>query len=190
MGPPPSRSLVLILFGCALLTAAGMGWFLAKRSVVAPAAEPVQGASQRRPPEKRVVHLYFGDHQGRYLKAEQRVMALPQDDVRRSRMLMESLFAGPQKDGSRTFPEGTRLRSCFITEGGTAYVVLEQEPLCRHPGGVETELLSIYSIVNTLVLNLETVRSVKLLIGGHEAATLAGHVDLRHAFKADMLWIR
>jgi hypothetical protein len=50
--------------------------------------------------------------------------------------------------------------------------------------------MTIYSIVDTLVLNLEQVRQVKFLIGGQEAATLAGHVDLSRPFKADMLWIR
>ena len=51
-------------------------------------------------------------------------------------------------------------------------------------------MLTIYSIVNTLVLNMEEIRWVKLLIGGQEAATLAGHVDLSHLFNADMLWVR
>jgi spore germination protein GerM len=180
----------LILFGCALCIAAGIGWFLAKQSVESPHTNPVDVAIQQKAPGKERVHLYFGDLQGRYLRAEQRVMDLPEDAVRRGRLLVSSLFSGPQAGGSRTFPEKTRLRSFFITADGTAYVDLEQDPLKRHPGGVETELLSIYSIVNTLVLNVEIIRSVKLLIGGQEAATLAGHVDLRHAFKADMLWIR
>ena len=190
MGLFPPRPLVLILFGCALFVAAGAGWFLAKQSAVAPHPDPIDAAEAPRASGKAQVHLYFGDMRGRFLKAEQRVMDLPEDSVRRGRRLVAALFSGPRNGGSRTFPQDARLRSFYITADGTAYVDLEQEPLNGHPGGVETELLSIYSIVNTLVLNVEAIRSVKLLIGGQEAATLAGHVDLRHAFKADMLWIR
>jgi spore germination protein GerM len=190
MGPPPSRSLYLVLFGVAVVIAAGMGWFLAKQSVESPPPVPAGEATTYKSQVKGPAHLYFGDPMGRYLSAEQRVMDLPTDGVSRARLLLASLFSGPQAGGSRTFPEGTRLRSLFITPEGTAFADLEKEPLSRHPGGVETELLSIYSIVNTLVLNVEAVRSVKILIGGQEAATLAGHVDLQHAFKADMLWIR
>ena len=184
------RSLYLILFGCALLVAAGAGWFMAKQSAESPGIETRDAALQPGVPGKKLVHLYFGGLQGRFLRAEQRVMDLPEDPVRQGRLLVEALFSGPKTGGSRTFPKDTRLRSFFIAADGTAYVDIEKEALGRHPGGVETELLSIYSVVNTLVLNQETIRSVKLLIGGQEAATLAGHVDLRHAFKADMLWIR
>jgi spore germination protein GerM len=190
MGRLPSRSLLLILFGCAVFFAAGTGWFITKHSTEMPSAEPNGAAPQRKGPGLELVHLYFSDSQGRYLKAEQRMMELPQDAARRGRRLVAALLSGPQGGGSRTLPEGTRLRSFYVTKDGVAYIDLEPEMLSHHPGGVETELLSIYSLVNTLVLNVEPIRSVKLLIGGQDAATLAGHVDLRHAFKADMMWIR
>ena len=73
---------------------------------------------------------------------------------------------------------------------GVAFIDFESEAFDNHPGGVESELLSIYSIVNTLVLNVDDVRSVKFLIGGKEAATLAGHVGLSHPFEADILRVR
>jgi len=190
LGRLPSRSLLLILFGCAVFSAAGTGWFLAKHSTEMPSAEPIAEAPRRKGPGLELVHLYFGDSQGRYLKAEQRKMELSQDASHRGRRLIEALLSGPQDGGSRTLPEGTRLRSFYVTKDGVAYIDLESELLSHHPGGVETELLSIYSLVNTLVLNVEPIRTVKLLIGGQDAVTLAGHVDLRHAFKADMMWIR
>jgi spore germination protein GerM len=190
MGRISSRSIGMLLLGCALIVAAGTGWFLAKRSLQSPPVVPVNGAEQQRDYVKEVVHLYFGDQQGHYLRAEQRVLDLPEDVLGRGRLLMDTLLAGPVAEGTRTLPEGSRLRSFFITADGTAYVDLEKAPLDRHPGGVETELLSIYSIVNTLVLNVDSIRAVKFLIGGQEDATLAGHVGLRHAFEANMLWIR
>ena len=79
----------------------GAGWLLAKRSIDIPPAEPVVDAGQRTVPRKEQVHLYFGDDQGRFLKAEPRVMDLPEDAVRRSRRLIESLLSGPRSGGSR-----------------------------------------------------------------------------------------
>jgi hypothetical protein len=50
--------------------------------------------------------------------------------------------------------------------------------------------MTVYSLVNSIVLNLETVEAVKILIDGQEETTLAGHIDLRNPFTANMLLIR
>ena len=60
----------------------------------------------------------------------------------------------------------------------------------NHPGGVDTELLTVYSIVNSLVLNIPEIRAVKILINGNESMTLAGHIDLQKPVSANMLLIR
>jgi hypothetical protein len=48
-----------------------------------------------------------------------------------------------------------------------------------HPGGSTNELLTIYTIVDALTLNLPAITAVQLLVDGKEVDTLAGHVDLR-----------
>jgi hypothetical protein len=78
----------------------------------------------------------------------------------------------------------------FITPAEVAYLDFAAGSFSNHPGGAGAELLSIYSIVNTLVLNVDGIRSVKFLIGGRESVTLAGHSDLRFPFEVDMMWIR
>ena len=55
---------------------------------------------------------------------------------------------------------------------------------------MQIELLTIYSIVNSLILNVPNIKAVKILINGNEAKTLAGHIDLQTAIKANMLLIR
>ena len=59
-----------------------------------------------------------------------------------------------------------------------------------HPGGIKSELLTIYSIANSLILNVPEVEAVKILVNGNETATLAGHIDLQVPLKANMLLIR
>jgi hypothetical protein len=76
-------------------------------------------------------------------------------------------------------PPGTRLRALFLTERGDAYVDLSREAVMAHTGGTLNEVLTIYTIVNALTVNLPAVRSVQILVDGKEVQTLAGHVDLR-----------
>jgi hypothetical protein len=61
--------------------------------------------------------------------------------------------------GPERFPEGSSLRD-------------------EHPGGAWTEVLAVYSLVNTLVENFSDVKQVQILIDGNESETLAGHVDI------------
>lgn len=180
----------MILLGVAVAVFAG--WWIAKQMAEAPpeqAAVSEQGPSAG-PPAKRAVHLYFSDARGRYLVAEQRVVEQPSDDIALARLLIELLIQGPNKEGSRTLPADARLRTLYVTGTGTAYIDFKEDSFAGHPGGVGGELLSIYSMVNTLVLNVEKIRSVKFLIGGREAATLVGHADLQEPFEVDMMWVR
>jgi len=72
----------------------------------------------------------------------------------------------------------------------TAYVDLSREIRDHHPGGAKQELITIYSMVNSLILNIPEIETVKILVEGKEETTLAGHVDLRFPLQANMLFMR
>lgn len=139
---------------------------------------------------RRVVHLYFSepDHSG--LTAETRELPDPGNPSELGKNIVQALIDGPEGKGERTLPASAVVRNVFVADDGTAYVDFDGKAAADHPGGVETELISIYSVVNSLVLNLEEISAVKLLIEGRESETLAGHVDLRFPFKADILLIK
>lgn len=179
----------LLIAIVALSVAATVGWFLARHTLHHPTTD--SAPSDRKTPTvvQSEVHLYFGDWQGRFLRAEQRVLDRPADDVAFGRQLVDALIQGPLASGGRTLPQEASLRGFFIASG-TAYVDFVSEAFAEHPGGVGMELLSIYSIVNTLVVNVEAIRDVQILIGGQEQLTLAGHIDLQQRFMADMMWVR
>lgn len=180
----------MAFFGVAIVVSVAVGWLLARRTVEFPHGGVAMTSHDGRPVHKRQVHLYFGDAGGRYLSAEDRVIEESADPASTARALVEALILGPAQGGTRTLPRDSGLRSVFVTLKGVAYIDFTADAFDHQPGGVETEMLTIYSIVNTLVLNMERIRWVKLLIGGREAATLAGHVDLSRPFKANMLWVR
>ncbi|MBT8340878.1 MAG: GerMN domain-containing protein [Desulfatitalea sp.] len=182
----------LPLFAVIIVVAMLAGWWMAHQSNPKPTGVE-SGESLPMPvAEERVVHLYFSDQRDEaYLVAEQRVMAPPVDDTVFGRWLVAQLVSGPQQGaGGRTLPKDALLSAFFITDKGKAIVDFASESFAAHPGGIRAELLSIYSVVNTLVMNVTSIRSVKFLIDGREAETLAGHVDLQDPFEVDMMWVR
>ncbi|HUV51306.1 MAG TPA: GerMN domain-containing protein [Anaerolineae bacterium] len=140
--------------------------------------------------DQPVVHLYFADRENRFLVAEDRAVLHYDEPAELGRIIIKELIQGPQEGLMQTIPAGINLRAFYITQDGTAYVDLTGEITEEHPGGVKSELLTIYSMVNSLILNMSEINAVRILIGGGESLTLAGHIDLRLPFKADMLLIR
>lgn len=139
---------------------------------------------------KSVVHLYFSDKENSFLLAEERMLIHADDPAEFGRTIIEALIAGPREGLMRTIPEAAALRALYVTGDGTAYVDITIAIKDAHPGGIYSEQMTIFSIVNSLVLNIPEIDAVKILIDGRESMTLAGHVDLRFPFRANMLLIR
>ncbi len=148
------------------------------------------GSAEVNYPEKAQVNLYFADDQNVYLMAEPRSVSRPPDTAGFGRVIIESLIKGPRGELIRTIPEESSLKAFYVAKDGAAYVDFTAEIRDRHPGGSSSELMTIYSIVNSLVMNIPEIRSVKILIDGQESMTLAGHIDLRFPFKADTALVR
>jgi len=153
-------------------------------------AEPVAKATETESLSNAIIHLYFADRNNSFLKAEGRDMLHSNDPTETGKAIVEALIEGPRTGLMRTIPEGTTLKAFYITGDGTAYADLSDTLKDSHPGGVKSELFTIFSIVNSLILNIPEIDTVKILIGGREMMTLDGHIDLRFPFKANMLLIR
>ncbi len=136
------------------------------------------------------VHLYFADRNNYFLMSEQRVVVHPDDPAGFAHAVIQALIKGPQKGLLQTIPADTKLRAIYITPDNVCYVDLSEAVSKNHPGGSNSEMLTIYSIVNSLILNVSEINRVKILIDGNEAPTLAGHVNLQFPLKAHMLLIR
>ena len=77
------------------------------------------------------------------------------------------------------------LRGVFLDRSGTAYVDLEAPSGRPQASDAARERLCIWSIVNTLCYNFPDVQQVKMLVGGDEAETLFGHIDLSRPLLPD-----
>ena len=144
----------------------------------------------RAPLKKSNVHLYFADRDNYFLTSEQRVLTHYENPVAYARVIIEALIRGPRQGLVRTVASGTKLRAVYIATGGICFVDLSRNIGKDHPGGCNSEILTIYSIVNSLILNIPEIKQVKILIEGEEALTLAGHIDLKSPLEANMLIIR
>ncbi len=140
--------------------------------------------------QSSAAHLYFADKDNLFLIAERRILRHTQDPINFSRKIVEALIKGPSDGFTRTIPQDTILRALYITAEGICYVDVSAEIKENHPGGVQSELLTLYSLVNSLILNIPEIQAVKILIDGHESMTLVGHIDLQEPLKANMLLIR
>ena len=139
---------------------------------------------------KIAAHLYFANRNNSFLKSETRVVHYPDEPVEFGRIIVEALIKGPQKGLIRTIPVGTELSAIYIDPEKVCFVDLSGAVKRKHPGGINSELLTIYSVVNSLILNVSEIKRVKILIDGNETQTLAGHINLQFPFKAHMLLIR
>ncbi|MBI4949543.1 MAG: GerMN domain-containing protein [Deltaproteobacteria bacterium] len=93
------------------------------------------------------------------------------------------------RDGEGTIPESTRVLRVNIKQR-SASVDLSKEVSEDHPGGSTGEILTVYSIVNTVALNFPEIEEVQILIEGKKAETLKGHIDISQPLKPDRKIIR
>ena len=187
-----------VLLGvAALVTAAVFGWLVMTglgrllRAPAAPPAEPVAEAPAVAPPPGAVTEgpkikatLFFASEDGQRLVGVEQDVPLAEGTVAQARALIEALLSVPAPAPySSTVPPGTTLRGLYVSDRFEVFVDLDATVRAKHPGGSMQELLTVYSVVNTLLVNLPTMTEVQILIDGQEADSLAGHVDLRRPLR-------
>lgn len=99
----------------------------------------------------------------------------PADKARR---VVESLIEGRDAAGLKSpLPAGTQVVNVFVKDN-LVIVNLSKELMSNLHGGVDAELLAVYSIVNSLLFNLEGIEAVQILIDGEKVPTLKGNIDI------------
>jgi hypothetical protein len=128
--------------------------------------------------------LFFASEDGLRLVPAERDVPLAVGQIAQARAILEAqLSAEPAAPLLSTIPKGATLRGVFISERNEAFVDLDPIVKTAHPGGSHQELMTVYTVVNALLTNLPRLQEVQILIGGQEADTLAGHVDLRRPLR-------
>jgi len=143
------------------------------------------------PPGRKIkARLFYVADDGMRLTSVERDIAYGEGTVEQAREIVAAQIAPVVEPLVSAVPPGTALRAVFLTEGGEAYVDLSREVMTAHPGGTQNELLTVYTIVNALTINLPAVTAVQLLVDGKEVDTLSGHIDLRQPLAKNVIWVQ
>ncbi len=137
-----------------------------------------------------------------------RDVPLPEEPTTRARVLLTHLLAEYALPGSaHPLPSGPSVDDVFLlslpirgtssagsppaampayisSTGQLAIVNLHGSFADAHPSGIETENLTLLSIIGTLHAALPGLTEVRFLVDGQPRETLAGHADLLRAYPA------
>lgn len=186
---PCAPALPALLWALTLLTICGCGGGPGsiERSAPAPVeAQPGEATPPDEPMRRLNVLVYFPAADSDGLVGESHEIFMTPTPGDRAKQILADLIAGPiGAGGLRSIPAGTRLRQVYVLEDGTAYVDFSADLKQGLAGGSAKELFAVYSIVNSLALNIPEIRRVGILIDGAEVDTLNGHLDLRRPLRPD-----
>ena len=122
--------------------------------------------------------VYFASRENGLLETEFQQVSPTIDSV------LARLLAGPSLQHLvGALPAETAVLG-YSQAGGTLYVSFSHHLVTNHPGGSTGEILTVYSIVNSLAV-LAGVEQVQILVENQVIDTLAGHLNLRRALRPD-----
>lgn len=150
---------------------------------VAPTAAPA-------PTAHITATLFYGTRDGLLLQPVRVEVPLAEGAVAQGRQIVRALLEPPPAPYVPVIPPGTTLKAFYLTSSGDAFVDLSGDISMKHSGGTHAELLTVYSVVNTITTNLQGVQRVQLLVDGKEADSIAGHVDVRRPLERDLAYVR
>ncbi len=184
-----NRFLFILLFSVVLAASLWLAYTLwVERG--AKDAHPPGAAPGLLPAERIEVTLYFSDEQAEQLTGERRNVRKLETPSRQWRELLQELGRGSTTGLQATLPPGAKVRDVIMGPAGLCTVDFSEELVRNHPGGSSGELMTVYSIVQTIAANIPGVRSVQILVEGRPRETLAGHLSIGTPIQPDPRLLR
>ena len=132
------------------------------------------------------ITLYFSDENGENLISEVRKVTVPKGEVK-EKLVVSELLKGPKElKNLQVIPSGTKILSVETTDE-VCYVNFSKEIIEKHPGGTYAEIMTIYSIVNSLT-ELSNINKVQFLIDG-EIREVFKHIMINEPLERDITYI-
>ncbi|MBM4340100.1 MAG: GerMN domain-containing protein [Deltaproteobacteria bacterium] len=129
--------------------------------------------------ERKEILLYFSDLSGEYLIGEKRRIARKGGVKEEAKEVIDELIRGPKGKLIPTLPSQTKCLALKLDEKGTAVINFNKTLSKEHPGGSSAEIMTTYSIVNSLTQNFSQIKQVQIFIEGKPIETIAGHLSLK-----------
>lgn len=169
---------ILIPFLLLALVFGGLVWQKYRQAEKLPEIPPAQQGSAA---TKKVI-LFFGDN-GTHLAREARQIEGCQSQKECLGSLLEELFIGPISKLVPLLPEYTTISQLSVS-GDLATIDLSNDLADSVPSGSTAEMLAIYSIVNSICVNMPEISRVKINLDGNSQVRLK-HLDLAEPLEPD-----
>ncbi len=127
---------------------------------------------------KREATLYFSDQEAEFLIGEKREIRKKEEVEEEAQEVIRELIKGPKGRLLPTLPSQTELLSFQLDDKGTARVNFNSALSKDHPGGSSAEMMTVYSVVNSLIINFPEIKRVQFLVEGKEIESITGHLSL------------
>jgi Sporulation and spore germination len=145
-------------------------------------------------PPQDVTMMIANDTDGS-LQAAQQKIALPTDANARAHVILQHLISDyARPDSNHPIAANTGVNEVFFLQlppdpasgppRTMAVVNLSGSFAAAHPSGIETETLTLLSIIGTLHASFPQISQVRFLVDGQPRETLAGHADLTRIYLA------
>jgi spore germination protein GerM len=183
--------ILMVTLAGGLILFIGLPRWYGSRPEASTASPPQSGPVAQQPAaaaRKITATLFYVSDDGMTLTGAQREVPFAATVPEQARAILEVQLA-PAAPLVSAIPADTKIREVFVTERGDAFVDLSGELSTHHGGGSLDEILTVYTIVNALTVNLPAISRVQILVDGKEVDTLAGHVDLRHPLAKSLEWV-
>jgi spore germination protein GerM len=129
--------------------------------------------------ERKEVLLYFSGGEGECLIGEKRKILKKNVVKEEAKETIIELIKGPKGKLIPTLPPRTKLLTLQVNDAGIARVNFSRALSKDHPGGSSAEVMTVYSIVNSLSFNFPQIKRVQILIDGKPIESITGHLSLR-----------
>ena len=182
-----SRRFAAVLLGAALgaLSVGAVYLWVVRRGSTSRPPEPASQAPAPRAETPKPgadsvweVKLYFPSTAG-VLAPEARQLELGSTPAESVGRVVRALLDGPSTAGLvAAFPGGVTLAKALVMPDGTAYLDLRGAEGAEPPStGSEMEMLTVFSLVDTVIWNVPEAERVVLLWNGEQRLSLSGHVN-------------
>ena len=174
-----AKGILLLAF---LLFAVVLGALVFKKyDTASRKVEPVPKAG---PVGSAVVTLFFGSLDGESLVREGREVDVEEGVEAGIESVVEELISGPIGPLAPTLPANVRILGVRV-DGEVAQIDFGPE-LREVPPGSSSEMVAVYSIVDTVTLNFPAIKAVRFLVEGVAVKELKGHLDLSTPISSDL----
>jgi spore germination protein GerM len=179
MAPVHRRKISISLLIPFAIVALVFGALIWKKMQASREPHPVPQVSQQAATRKGVL-FFVAD--GTRLAREARELTACTDTEACVRDLLDELFSGPVGDLDEALPESAVLTGVRL-EGNLAVVDVSKTFVTGLPAGSSSEMLAVYSIINTVCFNYPQIARVRITVDG--APVSLNHLDLSDPLPPD-----